>query len=333
MAGIVVLVAALRLRVWGMLYTALISAALVALFLAVHCFRAARPRFDARLFFRMLRFAAPIGLSGIAMFLIHFGDRFVLPHYRSLAELGIYVLAYKIGMLLSVAYAAFQTYWSAQVFHIMRRDDAETVFARLFTYVILALSFGGLGLIVCSRPALRILVAPAFQGAAPVVPVIVIAYYIRSVGDYLRCLFLASGHPSYDAICNWAGAVVCLTGYLTLIPRFGMWGAAFATAAAFTVIGVLSVIWTYRLRPYRVEAGRLVKIGVALAAGAISYSFLPAPSLVAQIGLAALSLALFLLTLWLLRFPTSGELQAGRTVFQALARGESKVSAIYLVNL
>ncbi len=318
--GTIALVGIWRLHVWGVLATSLTAIGVAGVFMGVHWLRTSRPAFDFRLFVAMAKFAAPIGLSGIAVFFIHFGDRFFLAHYRPLAELGIYVLAYKLGMLLAVIYAAFQIYWSAQVYHIMQRHDADEVFARLFTYVILGISFFGLGIVVCARPTLRILAAPAYQGAAALVPVVVVAYYMRAVGDFLRCLFLAAGRPGYDAACNWLGALFCLTGYLLLIPKYGIWGAAFATAGAFAVIGVVSVVWTYRLRPYRVESGRIAKIGLALAAALPVYVLPRTASLPAEIGLAAVSVLVFLLALWVLRFATPGELTAGRTAIASAVR-------------
>ncbi|MBZ5580635.1 MAG: lipopolysaccharide biosynthesis protein [Acidobacteriia bacterium] len=325
--GTVLLVGIYRLHVWGVLATSLAAMLVTGAFMGVYWLRSSRPAFDARLFVAMARFAAPVGLSGVAVFLIHFGDRFFLPHYRPLAELGIYVLAYKLGMLLAVIYAAFQIYWSAQVYQIMQRHDADEVFARLFTYVILGLSFFGLGIVVCAQPTLKILAAPAYQGAAALVPVIVAAYYTRAVGDFVRCLFLAAGRPGYDAACNWLGALFCLTGYILLIPKYGIWGAAFATVAAFTVIGVVSVVWTYRLRPYRIESGRMAKIGLSLAAALPVYLLPRAASLPAQIGLAALSVSVFLVALWVLRFPTRGELVAGRTAIQSAFRRLGMVSS------
>ncbi|MGD0500302.1 MAG: oligosaccharide flippase family protein [Bryobacteraceae bacterium] len=309
-AGTVALVGLLRLHVWGVLYTSVAAIALTNLGLLVYWFHEVGVGFDARLFARMAKFAAPLGVGGLAMFIVHFGDRFILPHYRSFGEVGVYSLAYKIGMLMSYFYGAFHTYWSAQVFQIMRRDDAEEVFARMFTYVILGLSLCGLGLTVCVGPALRIVSPPAFQGAVAVVPVLVTAYYVRAIGDFLRCLFLALGRPAYDAICSWLGALTCLGAYFALIPPFGMWGAAYATVGAFTVIGAISVIWTYRLRPYRLEAGRLGKIAAALTVSGLTYALIPASSLAAQIGLAALALALFPAMLWLLRFAHPKEIGA-----------------------
>jgi O-antigen/teichoic acid export membrane protein len=288
--------------------------------MSVDVFRRMRPVFNFRIFIRMAKYAIPLGFGGIATFIINVGDRFFLPHYRPLADLGTYVLAYKIGMLMSFIYGSFAAYWSAQVFHIMRRDDSDRVFARMFTYVILALSSSAVGLIVCARPALRIMVAPAFQSAAALVPVIVLAYYVRSVGDFLRSLFLVAGRPGYDAVTNWLGSLVCLASYCLLIPKFGIWGAAYATVIAFSVITAISAAWVYRIWPYRVEAGRLAKVGVALAAAILPSMAAPVSSLVAQIGLAAASLAVFPAVLWILRFPTPGEVDHGLAALRSTVR-------------
>ena len=316
MGGIVVLVALFRLRVAGMMWAAVISIIPMAVGMGIGVFRRMAPAFDLDVFGRMVRYSTPLALGGIAAAFMNF----VLPHYRSLGELGIYVLAYKFGLLMTFIYGSFQIYWSAQVFQIMRRDDAEPVFARMFTYVILGMSFSGVAIAVCAHPALRLMAAPAFQGAAALVPVIVAAYCVKGIGDFLRCLFLAEGRPGYDAVCNWLGAVGCLGAYLLLIPKFGAWGAAYATLAAFLAVGIVSAVWTYRLRPYRVETGRLVKICVASAAAAAPYAAIHPSSLPGLIGMAALSLALFPLVLWILRFPTAGELQLGWKALHSLAQ-------------
>jgi O-antigen/teichoic acid export membrane protein len=319
--GTVVLVAGFRLRVWGVLSTSVGAIVLTGTCLAVYCVRLARPVFDLRMFGRMARFAAPIGIGNLGVFILHFGDRFVLPHYRPLSDLGIYVIGYKLGMMLSFVYTPVLYYWATNVFHIMKRKDSESVFARLFTYVALLLSFCAVGLVAGARPALTILVAPAFRGAVAIVPIIVAAYYFRAIGDFLRCLFLAAGRPGYDATCNWLGAGICLTGYLILIPKYGIWGAAIATAAAFLLICAISVVWTYRLQPYRVEAGRLAKIAVATAAGLLPHALVSPRWLPGQMALTTLSLAVFPIILWLLRFPTEGETQTLRTAGRLLVEG------------
>jgi O-antigen/teichoic acid export membrane protein len=95
-------------------------------------------------------------------------------------------------------------------------------------------------------------------------------------------LFLVEGHPGYDAICTWIASSVCLVGYFVLIPPFGVWGAAAATTVAFLVLSGIAVVWTYRLRPYRVEAARLGKVGLALAAVSVPYATIPVSGLPAR---------------------------------------------------
>jgi O-antigen/teichoic acid export membrane protein len=307
--GTVFLLGHLHLGMLGVLWTTTGSVAILAVVLTLYCVNEAKPRFNGNLLKRILRYSLPLGSSGIAMFFIHFGDRFILPHYRPLSELGLYGLAYKIAMLLSFIYASFHTYWSTQVFEIVRRDDGDMIFSRTFTYVTLVLSFSTLALMVSCRPILGILAAPAFRGAAAIVPLILAAYYMRAVGDYFRCLFLVAKRPAYDAACNWFGAVVCLAGYFLLIPGHGMWGAASATLIAFCVISVISVIGAYKLHRFQIEKARLAKVMTSLAIPTTAYFFFPVVSVAGQIVWGIVLLCSFPLLLLLLRFPTESEKQ------------------------
>ena len=318
-AGIVVLVGVLRMRVMAYLSTALYTTVVVAAVMTVYLFRTLRPRLSVDLFVRMFYFSVPIGLSMVAMFIINFGDQFVLRHYRSLAEVGIYALAYRIGMMVAVAYSSFQAYWSAQVYQILQREDADIVFARLFTYVVLVLSLLTLVLTLGAAPGMRILVAADFRVATPLIPVIAAANAIRNAGEFLRYRFLAAGRPGYKTYCDWAGLAVCLVLYFLLIPRYGMWGGAIATMGTFVAMGVISVVTTYWMSPYRVEGARLLKLGGVLALIMILYYAVPVSSLTLQIGWSAALLALFPAGLWALRFPTPGEREIMRSAVQRIA--------------
>jgi O-antigen/teichoic acid export membrane protein len=319
-SGIVLLVGLLRLKAWGVLWTGGATIVLTSVVLTAVCLRSERPTFSRRMFVRMARYAAPIGLTGAAMFVINVGDRFVLPHYRSMSELGAYVLAYKFGMMLTFVYSPFQNFWSAQVFQIVKREDAEDVFARLSTYVWLGLSFCAVFLVVSVRGAMTVLATPEFRGASALVPLIVAAYFLRSISDFLRCLFLAAGRPGCDAVSNTVGAAVCLAGYFILIPRYGIWGAAWATLLGFSAVTVMTAVWTYRLRPYRVEGVRLLKVLLASAGALVPYALIRAESLPIQIASAVLSMAVFMGALWMLRFATPGEFRALQSFVESFTR-------------
>lgn len=307
--GTVIGVAALHGQIWGVLGATVLALICAAALLSVYMFRVYSLNFDLGIFRKLVKFSFPLGVGGLGMFIIHFGDRFLLPHYRPLGDLGVYSVAYKLGMMISLAYGCFHLYWSAQIYQIARREDAGLVIARTFSYLMLILTVGALALVFGSIPALRLFTRPAFYGAARLVPVIVLAYYVRGIGDFFRCLFLVEGRPSHDAAVNWIGACACIVGYVTLIPKWGIWGAAIATLIAFSLIGVLSVAWSYHLHPYTVEGARLVKLGIAAAVPLTAYFLMPVKSLPGQIAWTVFLLLSCLGLLLLLRFPTPGEWQ------------------------
>ena len=319
-AGVVVLVGGKGYRIIGVLGSNLASTTAVAVLLVLYCYRIYGASFDRALFARMLRYSIPLGLSSIAILIIHFGDRFILPHYRSLGELGVYAIAYKLGMMISMVHGSFHTYWSAQVFQIVRRKDAETILPRIFTYMVTVLSFCGLGLIVAALPVLRILAQPAYYGAAVLVPVIVAAYFVRAIGYFIRAVFFAEGVPGNDASTQWVGAGICLVGYFALIPRYGAMGAAVATLLAFFTVAVISMVWVHRIHRYTLEAARLMKLGVITGGLLIVHFVVPVASLGGQIAFGALLLAAYLLLLIALRVPHQSEWDMGVAALRKLMR-------------
>jgi len=311
-AGTLLFVQALRRGIWGVLITSGCAIVLVLAYLAADWLRHMKPAMDAHLFASMAKFSLPITASAVATFFLHFGDRFFLPHYRPFAELAVYSIAYKIGMVMSTIYGAFSIYWNAQVFPIMRREDSPDVFRRISTYVFLMISLMGLGLVVFSQPAIHILYRKNYWGAAGLVPILVLAYFCRSIWDFIRCLFLVEGRPGYDAVCTFMGTGICLAGYILLIPRFGIWGAAIATVIAFAGLAVISLSWTHRLHRYSVDTPRLIKIAVALAVALALHWLAPGSSISMGIARGILSVGVFCALLWMLRFPTPGEWKLAR---------------------
>jgi O-antigen/teichoic acid export membrane protein len=212
-------------------------------------------------------------------------------------------------MLLNPIQAAFEGYWSAQVYQIVKRQDAGIVFARSFTYLALVMSFCGVGVLVASRLALHLLTSPAYYRAAPLIPIILAAYFVRALGDFFRYLFLANGVPVYDAACNWASALFSLGAYFWLIPRQGIQGAALATLMTFLFGGVIASFWSYRIWTYQLEGIRLTKLLGVTTLIVLLHFLLPAASAVVEVGLGVGLLTAFVGLLALVQFASPGEKQ------------------------
>jgi O-antigen/teichoic acid export membrane protein len=244
----------------GMLTGSLVSSMLLASLVAWKSLAPIQFSFNTRILFRLLWYSAPLGLSGLAVFLIHYGDRMFLRSSVSLTDLGIYSLAYKIGMVIANVHAPFLLHWNAQVCAIMRRPEGERVYVRTCTYVTAALTLVAVGLSIFIQPVLRVMAGPAFFPAAALVPWLAAAYVIRALGAHLQGVFVASGRPGLEARVNTVGSLACLAAYAVLIPRFKLWGAVAATVIGFTVILVYGFWEAQRVRAFQFEYGRLARI-------------------------------------------------------------------------
>ncbi len=301
----------------GVLYSNLIGTVMLTAILGLYTFRRIGLSFDVALVRDMIRYSFPLAFTGTALFVMHFADRFILQRNVSLGEVGIYSLAYKLGMMITFVHSSFHTYWSSQVYEVLRRDDGEELFGRIFTYMTVLLSFCALGIVVTIKPALALLTTAQFQGAGHVVPIIVFAYYIRALGDYFRLLFAVHKRLSWDAVCNWIGASVCVGSYFLLIPRYGVTGAAVATAITFTSVAAVSYVAGGRLMPIRLEP-RLLKVFAVSGLLTAIQLVTPVNSFWSQLLLAVVLLLLFPVLLRSSGFLSEPELVRGRLLLQTV---------------
>jgi O-antigen/teichoic acid export membrane protein len=211
------------------------------------------------------------------------------------------------------------------VYDVARRADAEAVISRMFTYLVLVLTFLALALTFFCKPLLRILTTPTFLPAATLVPLIVLAYFLRSLGEFFRIRFLVAGKPQYEAVSIAFSTAICAVGYYILIPRFGAWGAAVATVITFAFLIVFSVISTFILEPYQVE-GRLFKVVLTgLLLLGLFYA-VPVQSLPTEIVWGVALLLGYPALLWASGFARQGEIAiAGNMLGRIARRGSPSV--------
>jgi O-antigen/teichoic acid export membrane protein len=258
----IVLVAVKRLGVQGVLLTGVVTATPVAVGMVGWCLAVCAYHFDPSLFRKLVVFALPLGATGVALFIIHSGDRFFLLRYVPLSDVGLYALAYKMGMMISLVQGAFSSYWFANVYHVAQGEDGMRRFARVNTYQLLVLAYAGMLITVFSVPAIHAFATPRYFACLVYVPWITAAYVIRGEADFCRSVFFLEGKVALDARLNWIAATFCLIAYFLLIPKWGLWGAILATGLTFILLLWLSWHQGMRLRPHTAERGRLLRISL-----------------------------------------------------------------------
>jgi O-antigen/teichoic acid export membrane protein len=269
----------------------------------------------------LVRYSWPLGISSLGELGLHFGDRIFLRPNVSLSLLGIYGLAYKIGMLVSYLSGPFFTYWNAQMVGIVRNPGGERLYARTATYLLLGLGYAALLVTVFAHPALTLAAAPDYRSAATFIPWIGLAYVIRGMGSYFLNTFLLDKRSSTVARITWIGTGCCMAGYAALIPTYKLWGAIAATIAGFSVIFVVGLWKSQQVRPFPYEYGRWMKIAASVVLVVVVFEMLRPGTFWLQVAFGSAASLLFPAVLFATGFLSHDERQGLHHLAQKLKVG------------
>jgi O-antigen/teichoic acid export membrane protein len=123
----ILFVVVLRWGVRGALEANAASAIAVLILLLPEYALAIRGRLSRTLLREMLAFGVPFFPVILSAWFIEASDRYLLGIYRSHAEVGWYVLGYKVAQVMQISLAAFSMGWAPLRYRIYKRADAGEV--------------------------------------------------------------------------------------------------------------------------------------------------------------------------------------------------------------
>ena len=216
-------------------------------------------RWDPTFWKQTLARSWPVGVS-IAFNLVYFkADSFILSRFRELSEVGIYGAAYRVlevlitipfiyaGILLPIL-SQLRAKKDTQQFSSIMGRSLEIML--LFT-VPLIIGVWTLGPEIMSAVA-----GESFTESGIVLRILVLAIAIIYFNTVTSHAIVALGAQRKMLPVYAVAAVLTLGGYLLLIPRYGMWAAAWLTVGSEFLICTASTIVTYRFQPFSLQLKR-----------------------------------------------------------------------------
>lgn len=192
------------------------------------------PVLDWKLLPSMFRFGGPLVGVALMSLAMHQIDRYILVGFVSLSDIGIYSLAYQIGQgVNSLVLSPFSQVWGVVVFEVAALRDFKRLFAEIFSTFVRGLSLVLLAAALGSRLAVAILAPPSYAPAADLIPVIALAYFFFSLDDHFRVPALLQKRTGALLPVYAIAAVTNVGLNLLLVPRWGIEGAAWASAGTF----------------------------------------------------------------------------------------------------
>lgn len=232
------------------------------------------PSLDTKIWKQAIVRGWPIGLSILFNLIYLKSDILILGIFRPQADVGIYGAAYKIldvitaipVMYMGIALPSLVHYWSLEA-----KKDFRNLIQKSFDFFSIVAVPIMAGALVVGVPLLVFVSGEAFRESGEVLKILMIAavfvFYGALTGHAIVALKL-------QKIMTWgyaATAVVALAGYFYVIPRFGLWGAAWMTVASEALIALITFLVVARTSKFRPN---MIVTAKAVGAGAVMYAVL-----------------------------------------------------------
>lgn len=244
----------------------------------------------------MLIFSIPLVPSSIGVFILTYIDRISIRSLMGLSDLGLYGIGFRIASIVGIVMMSITSAITPLIYAKYRERDTPDQIARIFRYFIFGALFLTAILSIFAKEALWIMTTPPYFAAAAVVPFLVVSGFLSQMYVFAPGLSIAK-KTKYIAAINIIGAGFNLGLNLLLIPRFGIVGAALATAFASAFIFSLNVYFSQRNYFVPHDAKTLfssVLISIVVITGGY---FLKAPSFAATIIIKSIVLVIFMTAL------------------------------------
>jgi len=257
----------------------------------------------------LLSFSYPLMFIGIIATMTHWMDVMMLGYFHNEETVGLYLPAVRTAGLLRIVLVAFAGIFAPMLAQLHKKNDtAET--DRLYKLVIRWISsiVLPLAIIVLLFPQKVMLIFGAeFRAASDVLVILIIATLIHSILGLGQASLTMTGHPKVNLI----NSIIVLATNAILnyfwIPRYGLTGAALATATAICLMNILvtAEMWIIlRLQPVSFKFFKPVIAGVGafLITSQIKPLIMPMHTVLTLAAGAITVFVSFGLILWLFRF-------------------------------
>jgi O-antigen/teichoic acid export membrane protein len=224
--------------------------------------QAFRERFDPVLLGTLLKYSYPLLVAGLAGTINEALDRVLLKHLLPqdqgpMEQLGVYGANYKLAVLMTLFVQMFK--YAAEPFFFSKsgQGNAKNLYADVMTYFVVAGIF--IFLVVNLYLDYFILfIGRDFREGAQIVPVILMANLVMGIFFNLSIWYKLTNKTMIGAVLVITGAVITVLVNVIFIPVHGFVASAWAHLVCYSVMVVLSYLWSRKHYPIPYKTGRIM---------------------------------------------------------------------------
>ncbi len=227
-------------------------------------------KFDTVLWKKMMRYAMPVLIAGIAYSVNETFDRILLekllPADVAEEQIGMYSACYKLALFMTLFATAFRLGIEPYFFSHSKTENPQKNYAKILEFFV---AFGSVILltVVVFADVIKpyIIRSEAYYEAMWIVPFILLANFCLGIYHNLSVWYKITDRTKFGAYISILGAIVTLVLNYVLIPIIGFKGSAIATLSAYALMMLLSFYFGRKYYPIPYNLKRIsLYLGVSI---------------------------------------------------------------------
>jgi O-antigen/teichoic acid export membrane protein len=257
----------------------------------------------------VVRYSLPLLCGALLYFVVRNADRLAVGRLMSVADLGIYAMAWTLAnLLLTMMLAPLQASYDVWRYRLHRDGGRLHEVAAFFRHAMLAVAAAAIVLDTVGADVFVFLADPRFAAAVTWLPALSVAVLLQAGYTFLAAAFYVSGATGTWLVLFACGAATQVALSVALVPWLGIAGAVCGILAANGLLYAGAAVRGARLWPVPYRHGPVVALCVLLFACASLRAAFAAPNWAAALAADALACAAFGACALLLRLVSLPEL-------------------------
>lgn len=194
---------------------------------------------DKQLTYKIVLFSMPMIFSALSWWTNNSLDKYILRMFWDASAVGLLAVAYKIPSILSLLGNAVANAYSISAIKEFDADDADGFLGKSYHTInicyVVCCSF----LILVNVPLSRLLFAKDFYSAWRLVPPLLVSALASQMSLTCEQYFIALKKTKIISATAIGGTLMNLALNIVLIPQYGAYGAATATAISFSMTWIM----------------------------------------------------------------------------------------------
>lgn len=250
----------MELGISGYLLAYIIANIVVAVYALIvgNGYKAFRTKVNKKLMYNMLKYSVILIPNSFMWWIMNSSDHLMVTSMVGVSANGIYAISYKLPTLISTFTSIFNQAWS---YSAIKEDDSSDISVytnKVFKVIILIIMLIGVSMTTFIKPFLRYYVSENYYDAWKYTPFLIIGSVYLTLATFMSTSYTVNKDSKGFLFSGTLGALLNIILNWILIPFFGVYGAAFATAFSYISVFIFRLWHTKKYMRYDVKTSGFI---------------------------------------------------------------------------